>query len=111
MARKKLPRSSKKGPHNTALAVSSPAPQASTAPQMVATIDPAGPMEQRSVVRVQDGWSEFELDDGSTIRTKLVVVDAKRAAGQFNPANGDPVYILQLAGITNTEAPEHLKKK
>lgn len=80
-------------------------------PQLPLGYDPAGKMEQRNVVRSKDGWSEYELDDGTVLRTRLAVVDVKRAVGQFNPANGDPIYIIQMAGISNTEAPEHLKKK
>ena len=73
--------------------------------------DPSGKMEQRSVVKSQDGWSEYELDDGTKIRTRVALVDIKRAVDQYNPANGDPLYIIQAASITNIEAPAHLKKK
>jgi hypothetical protein len=73
--------------------------------------DPSGPMEQRTVVASKDGWSEYTLDDGSIIRTRNAVIDVKRAVGQFNAANGDPIYVVQGASIINVEAPVHLKRK
>ena len=85
-----------------------------TAPGMVQVslgYDPAGPMEQRDVVSSKDGWSEYELDDGSVIRAKAVIVDVKRAVGQFNAVNGDPTYVLQLSVVSNLKAPDHLKKQ
>ena len=59
---------------------------------------------------MRDGWSEYELDDGTVLKTRTAVIDVKRAVGQYGP-NGDPLYIIQAASITNTEAPSHLKKK
>jgi hypothetical protein len=73
--------------------------------------DPRGPMEQRDIVNSKDGWSEFTLDDGSTIRTKVAMIDVKRAVGQFNLANGDPTYVMQMTIVTNLAAPDHLKKQ
>ncbi len=84
---------------------------ASSAPPVGIGYDPNGPMEQRSVVKSQDGWSEYELDDGTKIRTRVALVDVKRAVGQHNLANGDPIYLIQAASITNIDAPAHLKKK
>jgi hypothetical protein len=73
--------------------------------------DPKGPMDQRDIVRAKDGWSEYELDDGTVLRTKASLVDAKRAVGQFNAINGDPIYVLQFAVTSNTIAPASLKQK
>jgi hypothetical protein len=72
--------------------------------------DPKGKMEQRSIVRSKDGWSEYELDDGTVLKTRTAIIDVKRAVGQYS-ANGDPLYIIQAAQLTNTEAPPRLKKK
>lgn len=89
-------------------------PMPPAAPGMVQVslgYDPAGPMEQRDVVSSKDGWSEYELDDGSVIRAKAVIVDVKRAVGQFNAVNGDPTYVLQLSVVSNLKSPDHLKKQ
>ena len=66
-------------------------------------------MEQRNVVNSKDGWSEYKLDDGSTIRLKAVLVDVKKALNQFTP-DGDPIYIMQQTVVVNLNAPEELKK-
>jgi hypothetical protein len=73
--------------------------------------DPRGKMEQRSVRRINEAWSEYELDDGTIIKTRTSVIDVKQAVGQYNPETGDPIYIVQGAGLTNFEVPTHLKKK
>jgi hypothetical protein len=71
--------------------------------------DPKGKMEQRDVVSSKDGWSEYKLNDGATIRLKAVLVDAKKAINQFNP-EGDPIYVMQQTIVTSLEVPEALKK-
>jgi hypothetical protein len=71
--------------------------------------DPKGPTEQRDVVGSKDGWSEYTLDDGATIRVKAVILDVKRAIDQFN-TDGDPIYIMQTAMVTRTIAPAELKR-
>ena len=58
---------------------------------------------------IKNGWSEYTLDDGSVIRAKGVLVDAKRMVDQFNSA-GDPIYVLQLSVVHELVAPEELKK-
>ena len=67
-------------------------------------------MEQRDVVHSKDGWSEYTLDDGSIIRLKAVILDVKKAVGQYN-LEGDPVYVMQQTIVTNLKAPDDLKKK
>jgi S-adenosylhomocysteine hydrolase len=71
--------------------------------------DPMGKMEPRDVVNAKDGWSEYTLEDGSVIRAKAVVLDVKRAVDQFN-AEGDPVYVMQLAFVNQLVVPDNLKK-
>jgi hypothetical protein len=81
------------------------APQSHTAagpPHPSLGYDPNRPMEQKSIVRMKDGWSEYELDDGTVLKTRTAIVDVKRAVGQYSP--------IQAASVINTEAPEHLKK-
>jgi hypothetical protein len=91
------------------------APPASVAPSLTPNpalgYDPSGPMQQRSVIAAKDGWSEYTLDDGTILRTRNAVIDVKQAIGQYNAANGDPIYLVQGASIINVEAPAHLKKK
>jgi len=62
------------------------------------------------VVASKDGWSEYTLDDGSTIRLKALLLDTKRAIGQYSP-DGNPLYIFQFAVVNQVIAPENLRKK
>src|SRR5437016_1267693 len=55
-----------------------PQRQPVTAAQLMLGYNPNGPSKQRDIVSVKNGWSEYELDDGTTIRTKGVLVDVKR---------------------------------
>ena len=77
--------------------------------QMVLGYDPKGKMEPRDVVESKEGWSEYILADGSKIRIKGVLLDAKRAVNQFNP-EGDPIYVMQITMVQQLVAPDKLKK-
>jgi S-adenosylhomocysteine hydrolase len=71
--------------------------------------DPTGRMEPRDIVGSKEGWSEYTLDDGSILRGKVVILEAKRAVGQFN-AEGDPVYLMQMTMVNQVKAPDNLRK-
>ena len=79
-------------------------------PQLLFGYDPTKPTVQRKIVKAKEGWSEFRLDDGSVIQAKAVILDVKRAIGQFN-VDGNPVYIMQMTMVHNLIAPAKLKKK
>lgn len=72
--------------------------------------DPRGAKEAVDIVSSRDGWSEFELADGTVLRAKAVVLDVKKMVGQYN-AEGEPVYELQLTMVNQARVPDHLKKK
>ena len=72
--------------------------------------DPKGPGEQMDVVASKDGWSEYTLDDGTVLRLKAALLDAKRAVGQYGP-DGNPLYIFQFTIVNQLFAPEHLRRK
>jgi hypothetical protein len=79
-------------------------------PQLALGYDPTGPTAQRKIVKAKEGWSEFTLEDGSVIQAKAVILDVKRAIGQFN-IDGNPVYIMQMTMVHHLIAPTSLKKK
>jgi hypothetical protein len=56
----------------------------SVGPQLMFGYDPTKPTAPRKIVKAKEGWSEFRLDDGSVIKAKAVILDVKRAVGQFN---------------------------
>ena len=72
--------------------------------------DPTGKSESVDIISSKDGWSEYTLADGTVIRAKGIVLDAKRMIDQYNP-DGTPIYVMQLTMINQVKAPDHLKKK
>jgi hypothetical protein len=70
---------------------------------------PAVSLEQRRIVGRKEGRSEFTLDDGTILRIKPVLVDAKRVHGQYG-VDGKPTYVLTVANITETDAPAKLMR-
>jgi hypothetical protein len=72
--------------------------------------DPTGRSEPVDIVSSTEGWSEFTLKDGTVIRAKAVLLDAKKMVGQFTP-EGDPIYALQLILANQARVPDNLKKK
>jgi len=72
--------------------------------------DPSGPKEPIDITSSKDGWSEFQLADGTVVRAKAVVLDVKKMAGQFN-SEGEPIYELQFTMVNQVRVPPGLKKK
>jgi hypothetical protein len=72
--------------------------------------DPKGPKEPIDIVSSKDGWSEFQLADGTVVRAKVALLDIKKMEGQFTP-DGDPIYEMQLTMVNQIRVPPELKKK
>lgn len=62
------------------------------------------------VNQASEQWNTYLLDDGSTLRAKLVVTKVLRAENQYD-AEGNPVYVFQSQNICTVQSPENLKKK
>lgn len=77
--------------------------------QLALGYDPKSRMEPRDIVSSKEAWSEYTLDDGSIIRVKGVLLDAKRAVNQFSP-DGDPLYVMQITMVNQLRASEKLRK-
>ena len=54
-------------------------------------------------------WSDIELDDGSTIRAKLVITRVLRLEGQYDP-DGIPIYVVQSMNVVTAESLDDLRK-
>lgn len=54
-------------------------------------------------------FSQYRLADGTTVKVKVVMVDAVRLDG-YND-QGDPLYQFQFQQIIGVVAPQELKKK
>ena len=73
-------------------------------------IDPDSPSDPVEIVSSDERWSQCTLKDGSIIRLRPVVVEVRRARNKFNP-DGEPIYLLKTALITDTKSPPRLRKK
>ena len=62
-----------------------------------------------SVVKSEEPWSRYELDDGSVVRVKPVVAKVLRTSEFDN--NGNPIYQATTGNFVFVDAPESLKKK
>ncbi len=59
---------------------------------------------------VREDWNEYDIDDGSTIRVKLLVSDIVRLVDKFDP-EGNPVYVVKSGNVVFIKAPDNLKRK
>ena len=55
-------------------------------------------------------WGQYTLSDGTTVKVKLVLLEAVRLDA-YNDQTNDPVYQLQFQQIIGVFAPEKLKRK
>lgn len=72
--------------------------------------DPHGKIVPVDVAESKTAWSEFKLEDGTTVRVKGVLIDVKKAVDQY-AADGKPVYIAQMTLVNDFVVPEELMQK
>jgi hypothetical protein len=78
----------------------------------VSVILPTGPAEgvEVHVDESIERWSEFKMQDGSTIRVKVTLTTAVRVDDQFDQS-GNPMYSVNMAPVVVVDAPDHLRRK
>jgi hypothetical protein len=59
---------------------------------------------------LHEEWNEYETEDGSRIRVKLVVTEIIRT-DQYDLQTDQPVYVVRSGNIVVTKAPDELKEK
>lgn len=59
---------------------------------------------------LHEEWNEYETEDGSQIRVKLVVTEIIRT-DQYDLQTDQPVYVVRSGNIVVTKAPDELKEK
>jgi hypothetical protein len=59
---------------------------------------------------VQEFWSEYVLDDGTSVRLKLVVTAVYSVPDAFD-ADGNPMYLVNSTNVMAVNAPESLRRK
>ncbi len=58
-----------------------------------------------------ENYNEYELEDGSTIRLKVVATSILRIDGQYTP-EGDPIYLVKNGQVvTVVDAPKVIRKR
>ena len=62
-----------------------------------------------AVNQSNERWNDYLLDDGSTIRIKVIVNKVYRVDSERTP-EGDPVYVVQSQNFLSTEVPEELRQ-
>ncbi|RIK94536.1 MAG: hypothetical protein DCC71_23605 [Proteobacteria bacterium] len=76
------------------------------------TLNLGGRQVQGDVVRfkvVEEPWCEYDLEDGTKVRLKIVVSEVIRLEGVYTD-EGDPVYTVKSSNVMSTEVPDNLRK-
>ena len=55
-------------------------------------------------------WSHYLLEDGSTLKVKLVITKVSRVDNEYD-VEGNPVYSFQSTNVASVVSPENLKKR
>jgi hypothetical protein len=65
------------------------------------------------VIEIKDSdekWSVYTLEDGTTIRVRMVVAEVARLVDKYDQ-EGNPIYVTRGAPMQIVSAPAKLKKK
>jgi hypothetical protein len=62
------------------------------------------------VASSKEPWCEYELEDGSFLRSKAILLECIRVDGEYDP-EGNPTYMMKANGVMNVTAPDALKRK
>jgi hypothetical protein len=66
--------------------------------------------ENVGVESSNEPWAQYELSDGTTVKVKMVMLEAIRL-DTYNEMTGDPIYQFQFQQIVGIFPPEALKRK
>jgi len=61
------------------------------------------------ITESSERWTEVKLADGTTIRTKPVILTVFRVDGHYDQ-DGNPIYQIKANQVMTASAPDHLKK-
>jgi hypothetical protein len=59
---------------------------------------------------LREEWNEYETEDGSRIRVKLVVSEIIRT-DRFDQQTDQPIYVVRSGNIVVVKAPDELKEE
>lgn len=63
--------------------------------------------ENRDITSSKPAWAEFTLEDGTVLRVKTIIIDAKRCVGEYDD-NGNPKYNYTASTVLDVIAPPEL---
>ncbi|MBI2828041.1 MAG: hypothetical protein HYX77_02055 [Acidobacteria bacterium] len=61
------------------------------------------------ITESSERWTDVKLADGTTIRTKPVILTVFRVDGHYDQ-DGNPIYQIKANQVMTATAPDHLKK-
>jgi hypothetical protein len=79
-------------------------------PESIMPFDPAVTTAPRDVVKSNEVWSEYTLNDGTVVRTKAALLDVQLAKGKYN-SQGEPIYFVKTGILIHTRVPKKLYRK
>lgn len=80
-------------------------------PQVAPMPDPKAPARTTRHLAVKaatEPWSEYQLEDGTVVRVRLVLHSFRRVVGAFAP-NGDPEYEWAMQPSIELVVPDSLR--
>jgi hypothetical protein len=67
------------------------------------------PAELMDVLKSDEKWNVYQLDDGTELRMRPSVIEVWRLIDEYD-AEGNPQYVVKAAGVMSVFAPDSLKK-
>ena len=65
---------------------------------------------QVEVTQSKEPWTEYDLEDGSVLKLRNVLLDCTRVDNEYDQ-EGNPIYLLRVNGVVNIIAPPNLKQR
>ena len=66
--------------------------------------------EEMEFKAINENWNEYETEDGSRIKIKLVCAKILRLKDKYDK-EGNPIYRLLSANVATVESPNKIKEK
>lgn len=66
--------------------------------------------EEVRISSAHEHWNEYLLEDGTTLRLKIVLSDVHRVPDVFDD-EGDPLYVARSTNVMDVSVPESLRRK
>ncbi len=63
------------------------------------------------ITKATEFFNEYELEDGTVLKVKNVATSILRVEGQFNPADGKPIYLVLTSPVASVESHRIRPKK